>query len=416
MLHLVLADSTPATPTSSSSVRYVASDTRATPRRRATSAVIPSQFRPHVLARERLASWTSPYAHETFDVLGRYFPAHVLARWREVALASVTDDTRKNYGAGLLRFIQFCDRYGVPEHLRMPASESLLALFVAEMGAGNVQSGTVQSWLSGLAMWHQVCGAPWNGGSILARTKKGAAAMSSRILPRRPPRSPVSLPHMTALRQHLDMSNTFDAAVWAVACAAWRGCCRLGELLPRDALVFDKQRHMSRGTAWKEGIASNGHAWLSLFAPFTKTKLFEGDWLVFTATADDINVVDALRHHWAVNHSVPDDAPMFAYETATGWATLAKDAFMGRCQEIWVACDLGSVLGHGFRIGGTTFLLLRGTEPWIVMKQGRWSSKAFLRYWRNVEEILPLFIGNTLDSYDSLRITVERSVQRMEGN
>jgi hypothetical protein len=42
-------------------------------------------------------------------------------------------------------------------------------------------------------------------------------------------------------------------------------------------------------------------------------------------------------------------------------------------------------------------LLLAGVDPWIVMKQGRWSSKAFLAYWRKVEIILPLFIGNAFD-------------------
>jgi hypothetical protein len=67
---------------------------------------------------------------------------------------------------------------------------------------------------------------------------------------------------------------------------------------------------------------------------------------------------------------------------------------------------MGVLDGHGLRIGGTTHLLLRGVDPWVVMKQGRWSSSAFLLYCRNVEEILPLFIGDSLDTFTSPKDSV----------
>ncbi|KAL1750814.1 hypothetical protein FB107DRAFT_294341 [Schizophyllum commune] len=352
-----------------------------------------SPFRPLVLARDRLAVWSSPHASAYTDALMEIFPAHL----------SVSEETRKNYGAGLIRFAQFCDRYCVPEQLRMPASEALLSLFVAEMGAGKVHLGTVESWLAALALWHEVNGAQWKGGRVLSRTKKGVANVSSQLLHRRPPRNPVSYPHMVALRRHLDLSNTFDSAVWAVACSAWRGCCRLGELVPISDSSFHPRRNMCRGTGMKAGTTPGGSEWISLFAPFTKTKGFDGEWLNFTASADNINVVTALRNHWTVNAGIPPNAPMFAFETTSGWSSLTKDAFLGRCQEIWDSVGLGSILGHGFRIGGTTFLLL----------QGRWSSKAFLRYWRNVEEILPIFIGDRTSDYSRLAKSIGESIHRM---
>lgn len=81
---------------------------------------------------------------------------------------------------------------------------------------------------------------------------------------------------------------------------------------------------------------------------------------------------------------------------------------MHRCNDIWTREGLQTVLGHSFRIGGATKLLLSRVDPWIVMKQGRWSSKAFLRYWRNIEEILPLFIGDSLDGFRSLKDSMSR--------
>jgi hypothetical protein len=59
-------------------------------------------------------------------------------------------------------------------------------------------------------------------------------------------------------------------------------------------------------------------------------------------------------------------------------------------------------------LAGTTFLLLAGVDPWVVMKQGRWSLKSFFQYWRKVENILPLFIGDALDSarFHSIKDTI----------
>ncbi|KAF8596955.1 hypothetical protein BDV93DRAFT_454069, partial [Ceratobasidium sp. AG-I] len=41
-----------------------------------------------------------------------------------------------------------------------------------------------------------------------------------------------------------------------------------------------------------------------------------------------------------------------------------------------------------FHIGGTTALLKAGVPPDIVQKMGRWASDAFLRYWRDLSEIM----------------------------
>ncbi|KAK0429693.1 hypothetical protein EV421DRAFT_1914203 [Armillaria borealis] len=205
---------------------------------------------------------------------------------------SVTEDARKNYGAGLLRFTQFCDAYSVPESLCVPASEPLLTLFISEMGAGKVQASTVDSWLSGLALWHDVQGAYWYGGRILSRTKQGAAAMAPPST--KPPRLPVTEKHIASLRSHLDLNNPLDAAVWAVATIAWHGCTHLGELLPSRSKPFNTSRNVYRSCPHKSGIASNGHEWINLFIPYTKTRKFRGDWISLTSTNDDSDPIHAL--------------------------------------------------------------------------------------------------------------------------
>ncbi|KAJ7610653.1 DNA breaking-rejoining enzyme [Mycena polygramma] len=367
----------------------------------------PSPLRPLVLAKDRIRTWNTPYTFHALRSLSASFSADLISRWQAVIAASVDDETHGTYAAGLLRFNHFCDLHNIPESERMPASEALLSIFISSYGAGHVAAGTVSTWLSGLQLWHSINFAPWHGAALLARTKKGVSKLAPASS-RRLPRDPVTFNHMTALRESLDLSNTQDSAIWAAACTAFRDCARIGEILVDSAGKFNPARNVTRGCPKTRGSASNGHRFLRFKVPWTKTQRALGDWLTSTETFDDVDVYTAMEHHLVVNSSVPDSAPLFAYATASGWAHLTRSDFMARCNSIWHAAGMGALNGHGFRIGGTTHLLLHGVDPWIVMKQGRWTSDAFLLYWRNVEEILPLFIGDSLDTFTSLKESVSR--------
>ncbi|KAF9218783.1 hypothetical protein BS17DRAFT_642718, partial [Gyrodon lividus] len=61
---------------------------------------------------------------------------------------------------------------------------------------------------------------------------------------------------------------------------------------------------------------------------------------------------------------------------------LTQKKFLARCNSIWTSKGIPVSAGHSFRIGGTTELLLAGVPPDIVKALGRWSSDAFLCYWR----------------------------------
>lgn len=73
-----------------------------------------------------------------------------------------------------------------------------------------------------------------------------------------------------------------------------------------------------------------------------------------------------------------------------GLLALTKRKFIGRCNVIWAQFGFPKSTGHSFRIGGTTELLVAGVPPDVVRMMGRWSSDAFLRYWRSLDMIAPL--------------------------
>ena len=355
--------------------------------------IVPSIYRPHVLASNRLLEWTSPHTQTFRDTMLQALPESHLTHLFEVMAFSLDQSTRDTYAAGLLRFTQYCDGLNLCETKRMPASEVLLASFIASH-ASKVASSTVDNWLAGLHFWHTINGAQWQGSDILSCAKKGVYKLVplSSQLAKRPP---VTIEHLYALRNGLNLSNAFDAAVWAIACIAFWCCCRLGELLIPSENLFNPIKHVSHST-YLSFNEVNGTEYASCRIPWTKTTLREGAILSITACDDPSCPIRAFRHHITSNQHIPSDAPLFSFETANGgWAPMTKGWFLLRCSEVWVAAGLPDMPGHGFRIGGATHLLLMGIAPDLVAAQGRWKSRAFLDYWRRIESILPLFMSDT---------------------
>lgn len=362
------------------------------PQRRNMITASPS--RPHVKSSDRFLLWSTPYADRKRLCNVGAFSDQAHNRLLEVALASLAPNTRKTYAAGLLRFTQFCDKYNIPEDSRMPASSSLLAMFLAESAASNVSHECARNWMSGLHFWHNAHDAPWFGNSGQVQSvSKGV----KKLVPdssKREPRTPVTMKHMYALREHLSTSNSREIAILALAETTFWGTCRLGETAPPSMNQFDPTYHVTKGAHIESRFTRDGIPFLTLHIPWSKTTGFMGADITLTTRDDLSNPTQSFLWHRLANASVPDNAPLFAYETdmGCGWAALCRDDFMAACNNIWLNAGLGAALGHSFRIGSTTELLLQGVAPDIVQTHGRWKSRAsFLRYWRNVEHILPRF-------------------------
>lgn len=167
----------------------------------------------------------------------------MILKMNEVILSSLAESTRTIYGAGLLRFTEFCDMLAVPEDRRMPASAYLLSAFMAHH-AGVKSESCVDNWMLGIRQWHVINDAPWHGDDqFVAQVKRGVAKMAP---PHKPPRNPVTMDHMRALQKHLNFNSSFDVAIWAVATCAFWGCCRLGELTVEYKNLVNGKYHVLR--------------------------------------------------------------------------------------------------------------------------------------------------------------------------
>ncbi|KAJ6458898.1 hypothetical protein DFH09DRAFT_891039, partial [Mycena vulgaris] len=195
------------------------------PRKPRAGCEIANNFlRPHVAALDRLRTWKSPFGMEHDTKVRNLLPEDVVNRTYAALLGAFAVETHSNYAAGLLRFHQFCDMHEIPERDRMPASNFLLAAFIAHH-VGSVGGGTVKSWMSGIKAWHDVNGAPWEGEDRWVELARRTANKQGTAFTRAQ-RGPVTIEHMIALKSVLNLSLPFDAAVWSLATAAFWGCRR----------------------------------------------------------------------------------------------------------------------------------------------------------------------------------------------
>jgi hypothetical protein len=365
-----------------------------------------NSFRPRVAAADRLFSWDTPFGVQHKKQLAESLPPPLV----EAALMSIrgalAPNSKVTYAAGILRWNQFCDKYGISEEDRMPASYTLLCAFITEY-KGRQSGSTIKGWLAGVRSFHLVNHAPWNGDDEWVRLAR-TSANKEGTEHKRPLRAPVSIEHLSCLRRALNLSDPFHAAVWAVALCTFWACRRLGETTVSTAAAFDAKYHVLRSASISFPELRDGTRSVHFRIPWTKTTKQEGALVTLTARNDALCPRTALQNHLDVNSDVPPTSSLFAYHSSSGGTkNMLKHEFLTFVTSVWKSAHLAHVLGHSFRIGGAVELLLAGVPPEIVAAIGGWTSLAFLIYWRRMEEIL---LMSTSKAYKESHVTELASI------
>ena len=208
----------------------------------------PSIFRPRVMAVDRLFSWRTPYGVSHDQSLLAELPSALAESAKMAITGALAISSKSTYGAGLLRFSQFCDRWSISESARMPASYALLCAFIGNY-KGMVSGKTVGSWISGIRAWHLANHAPWYGDDKWVQMAR-ISANKEGSRHKRPLRAPVSIEHLLALWRAITLSDHFHAAIWAVALVTFFGCRRLGEITVKSITSFNPSFHVLRSAEY----------------------------------------------------------------------------------------------------------------------------------------------------------------------
>jgi hypothetical protein len=348
----------------------------------------PSALRPHCLTRDRLRIWRPLHSRSMVDALGR--PTNLampdIARITDVLEHAWAESTRETYGTGLLIFHVFCDKKGLPELQRAPASGTLLSAFAATL-AGSYAGKTIANYLYGIRAWHIIHGIPWQPNDLEMEAILKAADALRPPGSKRKARLPFTTEHISALRTQLDLTKPLDAAVFACLTTAFYATARLGELTVKNLRQdsFNPTTHITPANV-SSSRDRNNLPTTTFHLPRTKSSP-NGEDIYWARQHGPSDPQSALENHLLVNAPAPD-APLFAYRWGKGHRALTKSKMLETIAKASRRLNIEPLQGHGIRIGSTLEYLLRGLPFDVVKAKGRWASNAFLLYLRKHAQIM----------------------------
>ncbi|PSS03517.1 hypothetical protein PHLCEN_2v3985 [Hermanssonia centrifuga] len=264
-----------------------------------------------------------------------------------------------------------------------------------------VAVATVRKYLAAMRAWHIAQGWP----APLSTSDMERINWSLRGLNRiqqgrrtRPPRPPITLAMLAALKRTLNLANPFDACVWAMACCSFWGMMRFGEVSVTSRNQFNPRRNITRAHVFF-GHDLDGRPYARLDLPAAKTAKPGETQSVFLNQQGETCPLEALRNLARVVPAGPQD-PLFSWRDRSGdIRPMVRDTAMHRVNAVLHAWGWGTSFGHSFRIGGASFFLGQGISPEIVRIAGRWKSLAYEVYVRAFEQVSSHHLANLSQRY-----------------
>ena len=301
--------------------------------------------------------------------------------------SGLAPSTQRTYGAALRRFHSFCIKFNIASPF--PVTERLLCSFLAFLADDGLAPQTGTAYLAAVRNMQISLGLPDPRDSssmpILKRVQAGIkrARLAKNIPPRI--RLPITTPVLEQVRVALDQSaHPQKVLIWAVACVAFFGFFRLGELLPESAGAYNPATSLS----WGDVAVDNPERPTMVRIHLKKSKCDQfgsGADVILGRTHTALCPVAAVLGYIVVRQVGP--GPFFQ---DTDGRTLTKAQFIGEIRSILTGLGLPQhqYAGHSFRIGAATSAALAGIEDSTIQTLGRWHSAAFLQYIRMPREKL----------------------------
>ncbi|KAG1828841.1 hypothetical protein EV424DRAFT_1317714, partial [Suillus variegatus] len=359
----------------------------------------PSSFRPPCRANKRLFLWRGPNIPPPATI------AHpVIEHLASIASKASLRDTM-SYGSGLRKFHLFCDIFSIPESDRLPASFELLHSFAlwavsdpspddsfsnacALIPFEPVSITVARKYLAAVRAWHIAQGwRPPLSSDDHARINWSLRGLDNLLGSRRKPlRPPVTINMLHALKATLDLSDSFDACIWAMASCAFFGMMRFGEVAVGTRAAFNPAKHLTRKDVFL-GADLAGKSYARLDLPSAKTARPGEIQSIFLVPQGTLCPITALHNLASVVPALQED-PLFSWRDRLGIVRpMVKQRALERINCVIAAWGWGTTFGHSFRIGGASFYLAQKVDPEIVRLAGRWRSLAYETYIRAFEQI-----------------------------
>lgn len=318
-------------------------------------------------------------------------------RIREVLAAAYSDSTKATYGTGLLVFHVYCDKKGINEAQRTPCSQTLLAGFISTL-VGDYSAQAIENYTYGLRAWHIIHRIPWEINHAELQALFASAAKNQPPKSEKAQKPPCTVEDLAAIRDHLDLRNPFDAAVFACLTTTFWSVARLGEFTIPKLTAFNPTRHVKRSDLSMNVTDRHGNKVTTFAIPWTKAAKSQGEELNWAAQPrTGVDPDDAMKTHLRLNQ-FDHEFHLFHHHHRGNSRPMSKSIFLTRIRKALVDAGRPPLTGHSLRIGGTLEYLLRGVDFPVVRVKGRWASEAaFTGYLRKHGQILAPYMQESPD-------------------
>ena len=280
--------------------------------------------------------------------------------------SGLADSTKSSYSTAQKRYLSFCSQLNLSP---LPLTEKTLCL----------QLRTISAYLSALRHLQISAGlqAPqtdsWPWLHYVTRGLKRSLGQANRT------RLPITSSIMRQLQEIWSgpEAKFTDKLFWAIACTAFFGFFRLGELLPKSS-------GSAQPTLSLSDLSTDSHYSPSIFIlnlKRSKTDPFgKGTKIYLRKSGNLLCPVQALVDFLLLRPNITGG--LFIWENGS---VVSKEQFISALRLTLVQVGLDSKLfaGHSFRIGAATSAASAGVPAHVIKHLGRWSSDAHLLYIRS---------------------------------
>lgn len=284
------------------------------------------------------------------------------------------------------KFSASCYQFNV--HSPFPVTEHLLCCFAAFLADQGLAPQTGKSYLAAVQNTQISLGLPdprdQSSMPMLKRVQAGIQrARAATGTPSRT-RLPITATVMERIRTHLASASYPQREVlWAIACTAFFGFFRLGELLPESA-VFNP----AASVMWRDVAVDSRDRPTMVRVHLKRSKCDQfgkGADIILGRTALPLCPVSAMLDYIAVRGPTP--GPFFQRQQGR---PVTKSWFVEQLRGLLSAAGLpqDQYAGHSFMIRAATTAAMVGVEDSMIQTLGRWQSAAYLQYVRTPSEQL----------------------------
>jgi hypothetical protein len=291
----------------------------------------PSPFCPHCCADQRLYLWQGPNTPPSATIVHP-----VIEHLASLATRASLRDAG-SYGAGLRKFHLFCDIFSIPEADHLPATFELLHSFalwaVSDPSESSISSvlqvsssipyepisvSVVRKYLAAIHAWHIAQGwPPPLSDDHHARINWSLQGLDNLVSSRRKPLCPpITLDMLHAIKATLELSDPFNACIWAMASCAFFGMMRFGEVSVESRAAFNPTMHLTRKDVYL-GCDLSGKSYARLDLPSAKTAKPGKIQSMFLVTKGSLCPIAALHNLASAVPALPDD-PLFLWRDSAG--------------------------------------------------------------------------------------------------